>query len=815
MMKINSEMITRIWFSKEKLAALSAEGSAAPGGSTAAEGGAAPGGALCRVFEDENGPFLCLTKVEVREKQLYETTVDGAPVFETRQTANGEVAVITNLSRKPSGKTWQVKLSFACGADELLTGLGQHEYGVFDYQGQKEYLYQHNMIISLPFLLSDAGYGVLIEAECAMRFESEPGCFSFLLEAADEFGLAVFRGEDCADVVRQLYDYTGKTMLLPRWAYGYIQSKQHYHTAKELEEIAQRFRDEGIGLDCVVQDWLTWKSGLWGEKIPDPERYPDVPGLTGHLHGLKTKLLVSVWPNMSPGGENYREFEEAGLLLPNSNIYDAYSPEGRRLYGEQCERFWGRGGVDGWWCDSCEPFSEGDWDTEEKLPDEIRYQRVLAASACSIDETKTNSYALYHAQGVDENWRRNHPGKRTVNLSRSGFTGIGKYGVIVWSGDQCARWDVLKAQVAEGQKIAMSGISHWNLDIGAFFVKNYMSVREDGSKVKRWFWNGDYNDGVADPAYRELYIRWLQYGCFLPVCRSHGDDTPREPWQFGAPGSEEYETIKGLIRLRYHLIPYIYTAAAQTYFESVPMIRSLLMAFPGDKKAHREAGSYMFGDSFLVHPVTTPIAGGCGRTEVYLPAGCEWVELTGKPEEVFQAVFGSERKNSHESAVFGRKGEEKPVSADFSCEGEKKPVSGIVRQETDQTQKQFNFGLKHFAGGQTIICETPLGAFPLFVRAGSVIPLAAGTVCTEEQCRTADVFLIFAGADGEGEIYGDEGDGYAYEKGAYCRRRLSWNDREGRLTVTDLTGQAADGQAAQVQRKLSEEVEKARVIICR
>ena len=147
---------------------------------------------------------------------------------------------ITNLSRRPSRRTWQVRLAFSCGEEELLTGLGQHEYGVYDYHGKKEYLYQHNMIISLPFLLSDAGYGVLIEAECAMRFESGQGSFSFLLEAGDEFGLVVFRGEDCADVVRQLYEYTGKTMLLPRWAYGYMQSKQHYHTAKELEAGAGR-----------------------------------------------------------------------------------------------------------------------------------------------------------------------------------------------------------------------------------------------------------------------------------------------------------------------------------------------------------------------------------------------------------------------------------------------------------------------------------------------------------------------------------------------------------------------------------------------
>ena len=716
-----------------------------------------------RVFEDELGVYLRLDGVSVQEKQLYETAVDGNPVFETRQTANGEVVSITNLTRKPSRTTFSVRLDFSCGEDELLTGLGQHEYGTYDYHGKKEYLYQHNMIISLPFLLSDAGYGVLIEAECAMRFESEKGSFSFILEAADEFGLVIFRGADALDVVRQLYAFTGKTKLLPRWAYGYMQSKQHYHTADELVEVTERFRREGIGLDCIIQDWLTWKSGLWGEKIPDPERYPDVTALTKKLHEDKTKLLVSIWPNMAPGGENYREFQEAGLLLPNSNIYNAYEEEARKLYARQCERFWGKGNVDGWWCDSCEPFSEGDWDTEEKLPDEIRYQRVLAASACSIDETRSNSYALYHAQGVDENWRENHPGKRTVNLSRSGFTGIQKYGAMVWSGDQCAKWSVLKAQIAEGQKIAMSGLSHWNLDIGAFFVKNYMSVREDGNKVRRWFWNGDYNDGVKDPEYRELYIRWLQYGVFLPICRSHGDDTPREPWQFGEPGSMEYETIKSLIALRYHLLPYLYTAAAQTYFDGIPMIRSLLLSFPQDERAHRESESYMLGDAFLIHPVTKPLSEGGGRTQVYLPAGADWINLTG-------------------------------------C------LAELMDKPEERTEK-----LQLIPGGQMVTVDTPAERFPVFVRAGSVIPLAANTQSTQDQCRTADVLLVFPGADGVGEVYGDEGDGYGYEEGAYVRERLIWKDSGNVLLRQNIAGEAGTADAQAVRESLKAELERATV----
>lgn len=425
-------------------------------------------------------------------------------------------------------------------------------------------------------------------------------------------------------MVQRFVDMTGHTPLLPRWAYGYVQSKERYRSSEELVDVTARFRKEGIGLDCIVQDWHTWKKGLWGDKTPDEERYPSIPELTDKLHELHTRLLVSVWPNMSPGGGDFEEFQKAGLLLPNSNVYNAYDENARKLYSEQCERYWGKGQVDGWWCDNSEPFSDADWTGTERAPEAVRYQRVTETAACSIDETCINSYPLYHAMGMYESWREKHPGKRMVNLTRAGYTGSQNYGTVLWSGDISARWDVMRAQVVEGQKMAMSGISNWTLDIGAFFVHDYRRVNPDGTLLKTWFWNGCYNEGVNDPAYRELYVRWFQYGCFLPMFRSHGCDTPREPWQFGKPGDVEYDAICKMIALRYRLLPYIYTAASQTWFEGLPMIRSMLLAAESDEAAKCQTGTYMLGASLLVHPITEP---GQTQTTLYLPNTSDWYDL--------------------------------------------------------------------------------------------------------------------------------------------------------------------------------------------
>ncbi len=691
------------------------------------------------LFPDGAHPRLIAAAFE--EKMLYKTVTDGEPVYEKRMTANGEVTEIVNARKAPDRPVSRVRLTFSCGAGELLTGLGQHDSGVYDYHGQKEYLYQNNMIIAYPFLLSDAGYGVLIEAECAMRFEGGEADFTFILEAAEDFSFVVLRGENARQVLRRLAAWTGKTRLLPRWAYGYVQSKERYDSGRELMDTARRFRDEGLGLDCLVQDWYTWENGLWGDKTPDAARYPDIPALTRALHDMNVHLLVSIWPNMAKGGGDCAEFERAGLMLPNSTTYDAFSAEGRALYGAQCERHWGAGGVDGYWCDNAEPFSDADWNGEAKRPEALRYRAVLDLSANSMDETRLNSYALYHARGMYETWRAHHPEKRLVNLTRSGYPGVQQYGAVLWSGDISARWDVMRQQIAEGLKAAMSGISHWTLDVGGFFVvKDAYEKRgcECHTVLKPlWFWNGDFNDGVKDPAYRELYVRWLQMGCFLPMFRSHGTDTPREPWQFGAPGGPEYDAIRDFIQLRYRLLPYVYSAAAQAFFEGDSMLRSLLVMFPEDGRARSVCDQFMLGDALLVTPVTRPISEGGGRTAAYLPACAGWYDF-------FTGAF--------------------------------------------------------FAGGRTVEVETPLSTLPVFVRAGAILPLAAGGQSAADAPPLCDEVRVYAGADGEAWLYGDAGDGYAYEAGEYTRVRLTWDDRAGALTFHAAEGAA--GLAARVLVRL-------------
>lgn len=680
-------------------------------------------------FTDEHGAYLRLESVLLEDKTLCHTVVDGEPITRTKLTANGEVSEIVNARHVPYRTARRATLRFACAENELLTGLGQHEDGVYDYRHRTEYLYQNNMIIAIPFLLSSAGYGVLIEAECAMRFDGEPGGFTFTLEAVDDFSLVVLRGTDAAEVLRRLAETTGRTRLLPRWAYGYVQSKERYHSAQELTDTAQRFRKEGLGLDCLVQDWYTWKTGLWGDKTPDETRFPSVPALMANLHRLDTHLLVSIWPNMARGSPDHTAFQDAGKLLPNSDTYDAFDPEARALYARQCEQFWGTGGVDGYWCDNAEPFSDPDWNGETKRPDEARYRLVTEAAARSIDETRLNSYALYHAQGMFEHWSRHHPQKRMVNLTRSGYTGVQRYGTVLWSGDISARWDVLRHQIAEGLKMAMSGISHWTLDAGGFFVVQDAYDKRGcecaGVTKKLWFWNGAYNDGVDDPSYRELYARWLQYSCFLPMFRSHGTDTPREPWFFGSAGDAVYDALAEAIALRYRLLPYIYSAAAQCWFTGDPMLRSLLTAFPADETARFVCDSFLLGDALLVKPVTKPLSEGGDRTGVYLPAGADWY-------------------NWHTGA--------------------------------------------YVAGGQTVTIDTPLNVLPVFLRAGAVLPLSGGGTCAREIAPLGDTLLVATGADGGGWLYGDAGDGYAYESGVYTRARVTWQQQTQTLTIGQAEG---------------------------
>ena len=652
------------------------------------------------VFEGGGAEFLTLTAFESEPRPVFRLR-KGAGASEVRQTANGEVVSFSEGEKDLLYVSRRVRLSFACREGQVLTGLGQHEDGLFDYSRETERLYQHNMKISIPFLLGSDGWGLLVEAGCAMTYEGHGGGFTFTLDAARTVSFVVIRGRGCAEVLQRLAGVTGRPALLPKWAYGYIQSRERYRSAQELTETAREFRRRSLGLDCIVLDWMSWKDGCWGDKTPDPERFPDVSALTEALHRMDVRLMVSIWPNISAGRDR-DEMEAADAFLPASQVYDAFSPAARDLYWRQCMRFWMGGGTDALWCDSCEPMTDPDWCGPEKRSPDERMRLVMEASDVRMDPEVMNNYGAEHLRGLREHWLRDIPDRRPVFLARSGGIDSSALGAILWSGDVCARWDVLRSQVTEGIKAACSGLAWWTLDIGGFFV----------NRGEPWFWKGDYPGGVLDPGYRELYLRWFQFGCMLPVFRSHGTDTPREPWAFGTEDSLEYRALRRLIALRYRLLPYIYSSAAETCRTGLPMVRAMMTAFPDCPETLSLHDQYLFGDALLVKPVTRPLSEGGGCSEVVLPP-CGWYNL-------------------------------------FTLE---------------------------FVSGGALSVPTPADRFPVFIRAGSILPLASGACCAAQ--AAVRKLCVFCGADGAFTLYDDAGDGPA-DGSRLC---LRYSEAAGELTL--------------------------------
>ena len=691
-------------------------------------------------FQNRHGvTVLQETARSLTPKQVYRYVIDGEPIMRSKNTANGEVAYIENARKEPDGSAYQAELVFATTQDEHLYGLGQQENGVYNYNGQVEYLYQTNMKISIPFVLSSKNYGILIDTQSALVFDGKDGSMRFMLDTVREISYYMIIGENFDEIIKALRTLTGRTPMLPRWAFGYLQSKERYHSTQELLSTVAQFRSTEVPIDCIVQDWYSWEKGLWGEKRADPSRYPDPKMLVDGLHQNHAKLMVSIWPNMAVAASNYQAFAQRGLLLPNSAVYNAFDEDARALYWQQCEEDWFSAGVDAWWCDNTEPFSDVDWNGETKRSEELRYQLVVTDSQKSMDWTRINTFGLLHAKGIYENWRRNTNAKRVTNLTRSTYASGQRYGVIAWSGDISAKWSVLKKQIVEGIQFSMSGAPYWTLDIGGFFtVKDKFENRgceKAGDDTRLWFWDGDFNDGVDDLGYRELYVRWLQYATFLPIFRAHGTDTPREPWRFGQAGDPFYDTIVAFMQLRYRLLPYIYATAAAVHLQHDTLLRSLMFDFAGDAKVRDICDCYMFGHALLVCPVTEPMYFGPNSTPlehtpktrtVYLPQSAQWYDFW-----------------------------------------------------TNQV----------YAGGTTITCEAPLARMPLLVKAGSILPLSDPLTYADERQGEVAVILVYDGLDGAFSLYNDEGDGYAYETGHYAVIDLHYDNATKTLCFAKARGQ--------------------------
>lgn len=658
---------------------------------------------------------------ELNEVPVYSLTKDEA-VKETVKTADGTKEVIKEAVKVQTGTAYQTRLHFEFDKDEALYGLGQHEEGYASLRGKCIYLNQANRTIAIPFFVSTKGYGLFVNT-CSPSIFND-GCEGsyFYTEADNEMDFFFINGESLKGAISGFRKITGKAVMLPKWAFGYIQSQERYESQDEILSVADEYRKRGIGLDCIVLDWISWPDNEWGQKSFDKGRFPYPKRMTDELHSKNVHFMISIWPNMAECTDNYREFKEADLLLPKINIYDALNKDARDLYWKQASKGLFANGIDAWWCDNSEPICP-EWMETVRPENSKNYERYCEMVSKHLPAQYMNAFGLFHAMGIYEGQRGETDKKRVVNLTRSGYPGQQRFGTILWSGDISASWDTLKRQIAAGLSFCASGMPYWTVDIGAFFVKDGL----------QWYWNGDFNDTKDDPEYCELFTRWYQWGAFLPIFRGHGTDVRRELWTFDHKAAPFYDALVAANKLRYKLMPYIYSLAGSVHLDDGSIISPLSFGFTDDKNTWEIFDQYMFGDALMICPVTDPMYFGTKKTsatvkKVYLPGGTCWYDLyTGKKYE----------------------------------------------------------------GGCWTDADAPLDKIPVFVKAGSIVPMTKEALSVAELSKDMEIH-VYPGEDGAFSLYDDAGDGYAYEQGEYTLTQYHWDDKTRKLYVNgvEYTGNA-------------------------
>lgn len=677
-------------------------------------------------YYDHNGKLL-LREREYESKNLeefsaYKTVIDNDTRVEKVVTPDGVKEVVKDASKVFDQKLYRTRLHLEWQKGEALYGLGQNEEGYLDLRGTTAYLHQANKKIAIPCLVSSLGYGILVDTYSPMIFNDTNFGSYLYTEADDEMDFYFIHGGDMDGVIRGYRYLTGKATMLPKWAFGFIQSQERYETAQELIDVVKEYRQRNIGLDCIVLDWCSWQGELWGQKTFDPERFVDPSAMMDELHYNHANLMVSIWPNMSTECGDFKEFKDKDLLLQASSIYNPYVEEGRKIYWKQANEGLFCHDIDAWWCDSSEPFTP-EWNHIGQPEPSTMYHEFYRTSSQYIPAQLTNSYGLYHARTIYEGQRATTNEKRVANLTRNGYIGQQRYGTILWSGDISAKWITLKRQIAAGLNLCASGIPYWTLDIGAFFVK----------KGLQWFWNGDYEKGYDDLGYVELFTRWFQYGCFLPIFRSHGTDFRRELWFFGDKGELFYDTLIKFNQLRYQLMPYIYSMAGKVWKDDYTLLRMLAFDFAEDSIARGIDDQYMFGESLMVCPVVEPM---------YYEKDSKPIEGSSKTREVYL------------------------------------PKGGWYDFWTNQ----------YYEGGQTIIADAPISTIPLYVKAGSILPMAQFMQYVDEIPNAPIEVFIYTGKDTEFELYEDEGNSYRYEEGEYAITKMIWSNKKQVLDIREPIG---------------------------
>lgn len=621
----------------------------------------------------------------------------------------------TAAAEGQDGPGYRVVATFDSPADEHYYGLGQQQQGALDLRDHQiqcwhDYSAIGGQNVCVPFLISSRNYGLIWDNPSKTTINlgfNQQNVWSS--EVGDRVSFFVIAGANTDEIYQGYRQLTGITHLLPKSTYGYIQSKAIYPTQDQLMAVAKGYRDRQLPLDVLVVDFLNMTRQ--GELDLDSKRWPDPAAMNDQLHSMGIETLLSVWPHFSPGTRYYEMLKEKGWLI--------HAPDGtpdtgqfKNVIGPNIDTT--NPNAAKWWWEAIrdcyiKPYHFDYIWLDETEPDIDPAKDVFFVGSGS---RFYNIYPLFHTASVYEGFRRDFgDSRRVMILARAAYLGAQRNGTVFWSSDIVSSWDMLKRSIPAGLNFTATGMPYWDTDIAGFFSPSLAAGYRpehtplvDSSDVRSTV--GNYVD------YPELFVRWFEWGAFQPVMRAHGERDHNEVWSYG---KQAEPILAKYLRLRYQLLPYIYSIAYNSYKTGAPYMRALFMDFPNDDMVAGLGDEYMFGPAFLVAPITNQ---GANSRIVYLPAGAEW----------------------------------------------------------------YNFWTnERFKGGQAVSVNAPIDTIPLFVRAGSILPLGNEIENTEQKQDLAKI-RIYPGIDGEFLLYDDDGKTYAYEKGKSRITHLHWNDSERKFT---------------------------------
>ena len=575
----------------------------------------------------------------------------------------------------------------------------------------------------------------------APRSTEEQGQLSIWSEMSRDMDYYFIAGNNLDEVISGYRTLTGKAPVYPKWVLGFWQSRERYKTQEELTSTLAEFRQRHIPIDNIVQDWNYWKEDQWGSHEFEAARFPNPQGMLDDVHRMHGRFMISVWPKFYVNTDHYKELDSKGWMYGQAvkddirdwvgpgyvgSFYDAYAEGARKLFWQQMDEhlYTGLSGkvsdsqssdskyIDAWWMDASEP------NVRDCTP--MWYRKALCGSTALGTSTEYfNAYSIVNADAIYNGQRSVNPNQRVFLLTRSGFAGEQRYSTATWSGDIGTRWEDMRAQMTAGMNYCLSGLPFWGMDQGGFCVENryvraqqfYDQSKQENEDLKEW---------------RELQARWNQFGCFIPLYRAHGQWPLREVWNIAPEGHPAYESIVWYHRLRYRLMPYLYSMAGWVHQKDYTMMRALVMDFNGDANVYDIKDQWMFGPSLMACPVSEYKA----RTrEVYFPQGRGWYDLyTGKQI--------------------------------------------VNRASTNRTS----------------IVDAPYERIPVFVPEGSILPFGPAMEWSDEKPAELIHLYVYAGQDAQFQLYEDEGTNYNYEKGQFSTIDIQYNEQQKTLTIGQRKG---------------------------